>query len=309
MIEFYRGLHGAYKPNVHGQGIYFTTDTHEILHRGYSYANTYQSKIVDKTIAMTTKLGDFNVGTTVADLDGTPFSELFDRILFPTIYPTYINPSAALNLINYSNIQIVGSESPKESNFTYAYNAGAINIGDVKQNDRGGSLISYTIYHGNDNLELPQIVSEGDTNYRCRIVFDKGPQPKDSKGNDYEKPLPSGYVDSPIVYVNGTYPWYASTSTPGELTEQSLIRWESEMQTEPFELQPHTVTKVQMFKIPRPIKQLQMYSVVSGKFEQVSLQDWKQSVSEESFGIKKIPYYQYTYKGAARSSVKLIVKF
>lgn len=309
MIEFYRGLQEAYKLNVHGQGLYFTTDTHEILHRGYSYANTYQSRIVDKTIAMTTKLGDFDVGTTVADLEGKTFSELFDGILFPTVYPTYIHPSAILKLINYSNIQIVGSEAPKESNFTHTYNAGAINIGDVKQNDRGGSLISYTIYHGNYNLELPQIVSEGDTNYRCRIVFDEGPQPKDSKGNDYETPLPLGQVDSPIVYVNGTYPWYASTVTPGELTEQPLIRWKSEMQTEPFDLQPHTVDKAQMFKIPRKAKQLQMYSVVSGKFEQVSLQDWEESVSEKSFGIKTITYYQYKYKGAARSSVKLIVKF
>lgn len=37
MIKFYRGLRHLYNINLHGDGIYFTTDTFEIIHNGESY--------------------------------------------------------------------------------------------------------------------------------------------------------------------------------------------------------------------------------------------------------------------------------
>lgn len=101
-INFFRGLRASYNQELHGTGIYFATDTLEIIHGGKSYSGLlevgksvkdialvdgvmtitytdsttttvevgsgkYQSNIEDKNIAMTTKYGDFAVGTKVRD--------------------------------------------------------------------------------------------------------------------------------------------------------------------------------------------------------------------------------------------------
>lgn len=39
-IKFYRGLSSKYSITQHGNGIYFATDTHEILHNGVSFGES-----------------------------------------------------------------------------------------------------------------------------------------------------------------------------------------------------------------------------------------------------------------------------
>ena len=40
MINFYRGLESSYKPSVHGDGIYFATDTLKIIHDNKNYSGS-----------------------------------------------------------------------------------------------------------------------------------------------------------------------------------------------------------------------------------------------------------------------------
>ena len=48
MIKFYRGLKAAYDVATHYEGIYFATDTGEILHGGKSYSGLLE---VGKSVA------------------------------------------------------------------------------------------------------------------------------------------------------------------------------------------------------------------------------------------------------------------
>ena len=61
----------------------------------------YQSDLSDD-LATLEEHGGLPTGTTVADLKQMTLSEIFDEILFPTIYPTYVNPSASLKLTSTS---------------------------------------------------------------------------------------------------------------------------------------------------------------------------------------------------------------
>lgn len=351
MIKFFRGLRSLYNVGTHGQGIYFATDTCEIIHNNKSYSgllqesksvqdialeegvmlitytdgNTqqieigsgkYTSNISDKNIAMTTAYGDFTVGTKVSQLEGKTYDELFDGILFPTVNPTFTEPSASISLKNYAATQEVGATAPTVDNFTTSYNAGAINLNGVKQSNRGGAQDTSNsfIYYGTSatNTTLPTTVSEGSTSYKYRAAYAEGPQPKDNKGNDYQTPLSAGIVDSSAVTINGTYPWYATTVTAGTLTKQALVAWNStagKMSTGEFTVQPHTLTSPQMFKTPRKAASLQMYNTVAKAFETVALSDWTETFSSETINNVSHTYYTYSYKGDARGSVKLIVKF
>lgn len=276
----------------------------------------YESNIDDKTLAMPNAVGGIAKGTKVSQLEGKTFNEIFDDLLFPTVNPTYTAPSASIAFKNYSNIQEAGSAGPTVDNFTVGYNAGAINLNGVKQANRGGAHDSANSYiYVNDstsNTTLPEKVPVGSTTFKYHAEYAAGPQPKDNKGNDYGTALVAGGVNSGAITLNGTFPWYASTASAGSLTKQSLVAWNTtagNMSSGEFTVQPHTASAPQMFKLPRKAASLQMYNTVAKAFETVALSDWTETSASESINGVSQTYYTYSYKGDARGSVKLIVKF
>ena len=352
---FFRGPYSAYNVETHGEGIYFATDRGIIKMGGRDYIgplgdatavksitlnadgskfvisyldgtsdeiemakSEYESNIEDKTIAMTSNYGDFKSGTTVADLEGKTYNELFDGILFPTVNPTFSAPTASLSLKSYAATQEVGATAPTAANFTTGYNAGAINLNGVKQANRGGALDASKsfIYYGGSasNTTLPTTVAEGNTSYKYRAAYSEGPQPKDNKGNDYDSPLAAGTVDSSAVNVNGTWPWFASTSTAtaeSPVVKQSLVAWNATagaMSTGQFTVQP-SGTLPQVFKLPRKCSTLQMKNTVSGNMDTIGTADFNETTEEITINGNNRTYYVYTYKGSTRGEVTLLAKF
>lgn len=315
MIKFYKGDAEKYNPEEHGEGIYFTNDTSEILHNNISYSGKkdYTSSLEDKTLETAYDIGGIKKGTKVEDLEGKTYNDLFDEILFPTVYPTFVDPSATISLTRYTAVQEIGSTAPTIRNFITTYDPGSINLNGVRQNNRGGDLDEGNsfIYVGEESTNLPTTVALGNTNYYYKAAYKEGPPPKDNKGNDYS-PLGPGSVVSEAVTVNGTWPWYASTVTAGSLTKQPLVRWNATvgaMGTGEFTVKPHSQDLPQMFQIPRMAKSLQMYSTAAKAFETVSLDPWKIKKEEKEINGYKQTYYTYSYTGQQRSEVKLKVEF
>lgn len=353
MIKFYRGLRVNYSVDTHGQGIYFATDTLEIIHNGYSYSGVleveksvkdislvegvltvtytdnstqtievgsgkYISGIEDKTLTMPNAVGGIAKGTKVSDLENKTYDQIFDDLLFPTINPTFTAPTATIKFNNYTATQEVGSDAPTVNNFTTTFNAGAINLNGVKQNNRAGALdkTNSYIYYGEDtiNIELPMTVSLGETSYQYHVEYAEGPQPKTNKGTDYSTPLAAGSVNSTAVKVNGTYPWFASTSTAdvdNPVVKQPLVAWNTTvgaMSTGNFELQP-SGTLSQVFKLPRQLKTLQMLNTVSNVMETIGTSEYTETNESININGTDVTYYTYTYNGATRGVVTLLAKF
>lgn len=355
LIDFYRGLREKYDAELYGSGIYFALDTKEILHQGISFlgelpsmnlvkdvaisedgkklniiyvdgttvslpagSGSYESAIEDKTLTTPTAIGGIPQGTPVSDLEGKSFSELFDEILYPTVYPTFVAPSATIAFNGYTKTQEVGAAGPAVGNFTTSFNAGSINLNGKKQADRAGALDanSSAIYVGGDqsDVTLPEVVALGNTSYQYLAAYAEGPQPYDNKGNAYGTPLPAGSVSSSAIKVNGTYPWFASTAsatTASPTVKQSLIAWDptaGAMTTPQFVLQP-SGTLPQVFKLPRQLSSLQMLNTVSSKFETIDASVFTETTETMDINGNSREYYVYTYSGEARGSVTLIAKF
>ena len=274
----------------------------------------YESNIEDKTLAMPSAVGGLAKGTKVSDLEGKTFNEMFDDLLFPTVNPTFTAPSATIALKNYSATVEAGSTAPTADNFTVGYNAGAITLNGVKQANRGGAHDTENsfIYYGAsaDNTTLPTTVALGSTSYKYRAAYAEGPQPKNNKNGDYSSPLAAGTVDSSAVSVNGTYPWYASTTSAG-VTKQALVAWNTTagaMSTGQFALQP-TGTTPQIFKLPRKMSTLQMLNTVSGAMETIGTSQYTETTETININGTDVTYYVYTYNGSTRGSVTLLAKF
>lgn len=280
----------------------------------------YTSVISDKTLTTPNAVGGIAKGTKVSDLEGKTFSEMFDDLLFPTVNPTFTAPTASIAFKSYSSTQKVGANGPTTSNFTTGYNAGEIKLNGVKQANRGGTLDtskSFIYINGSaSNKTLPSKVTLGKTTFKYRAAYNQGPQPKNNKGGNYSTPLAAGTVDSSAITLNGTYPWYASTSSAtstNPVIEQSLVAWDTtagNMVTGQFTVQP-SGTLPQVFKLPRKLHTLQLKNALNGQMETVSdvSKDYTESTETINIGGTDVTYYVYTYKGSTRGSVTLLAKF
>lgn len=284
-------------------------------------SSEYESNIEDKTLAMPKDVGGFAKGTTISALEGKTYNEMFDDLLFPTVNPSFTKPSASIAFkSSYSSTQEVGATGPTASDFTVGYNAGAITLNGTKQANRGGAqdtANSFIYVNGSaSNKTLPSKVTLGSTTFKYRAAFAAGPQPKNNKGGDYSTPLAAGTVDSSAVTLNGTYPWFASTSSAtstNPVVKQSLVAWNAtagNMSTGQFTVQP-SGTLPQVFKLPRQIKTLQLKNALNGQMEDVAniATDYTESTETINIGGTDVTYYVYTYKGSTRGSVTLLAKF
>ena len=283
-------------------------------------SSEYESNIEDKTLAMPNAVGGIAKGTTISALEGKTYNEMFDDLLFPTVNPTFTAPSASIAFKSYSSTQEVGATGPTASNFTVGYNAGAITLNGTKQANRGGTqdtANSFIYVNGSaSNKTLPSKVTLGSTTFKYRAAFAEGPQPKNNKGDNYSSPLAAGTVDSSAITLNGTYPWFASTSSAtstNPVVKQSLVAWNAtagNMSTGQFTVQP-SGTLPQVFKLPRQIKTLQLKNALNGQMEDVAniATDYTESTETINIGGTDVTYYVYTYKGSTRGSVTLLAKF
>lgn len=260
--------------------------------------------------------GDIKAGTTVGDLRGRTYDQMFDAILFPTVNPTFAGPSVSLAL-DGATLREVGAAAPSLADFAVTFSRGAINLLGSQQAYRSGAqnLASSFLYIGGDaaSKALPSSVALGETRYNYRAYYAAGPQPYDNKGKAYGLPLPAGYVDSNAVTVYGTLPWYATTagSTGGNPVKQALVRWGAaagSMATPEFTLLP-TDTCAQVISVPREITELYIKDETSGNFIQSDLTSFQMKQENRIINGISQPYYTYTYTGSGRGSITLKIKF
>ena len=101
----------------------------------------YTSNIEDKALTMPNAVGGIAKGTKVSALEGKTYNEIFDDLLFPTVNPTFTAPSATIALRDKNaSVLEIGTQGPSITDFTTSFNAGAINLNGVKQNNRAGAL-------------------------------------------------------------------------------------------------------------------------------------------------------------------------
>lgn len=234
------------------------------------------------------------------------FSEMFDAILFPTINPVIVLPSASI-MINDSDKNIeVGKAIPT---YTINYNPGEVKLGDIIQHTTYAGEKTNEVVTITDNLIAGQSPMPAKTIvYSATVNFASGiNQPMTNKNEIFGNICEAGSVSADIT-IYPYYNYYASTGEKSEVIEQPILRNAgiSSVTTPDLELAPHTALTPQVVKLPiRTMKKLQMYNTFSGKYEDVSFVDWHLTTEQ----IDNTIYNVYTYTGVDRSSVKIKITF
>lgn len=328
----FMGLKASYKPAAdHLDKLYFATDTHELLVNGTSYSSgvsaisiegttlkitmiggstktvdlaeilKYKSALADD-IATVNALGGIPAGTTVAQLKNKTFSQLFDELIFPTVNPTFVNPTAFLSLKSTSTTPIIqevgttGASVPVYESFIMEYKKGDIKIAGIKKQDRGGSLKSSEsfIYINNDptNKKFPTEIPEGSIIYKYRAAYAQGPQPLDSKGNNYQTPLPAGTVDSAVVIIKGVYPYFTNKDN-NEAFARLALTTSNTLSAVKFKAEGPTK---HAFKIPAKytLTKVELLNTLSGKYENYGVDKFITRTENIEIQGKQVKYTVYT---------------
>lgn len=332
----FSGVKANYKPAIdHLDKLYFATDTHELLVNGTSYSGGIKavsiegttlkitmidgsSKTVDLAeilkyksalsddIATVNALGGIPAGTTVAQLKNKTFSQLFDELIFPTVNPTFEAPTAFLSLRSTSTTPIIqevgttGASVPVAASFNTGYNPGVIKIAGVKKQNRGGDLKSNEsfIYINNDpaSKEFPTEIPEGSIIYKYRAAYAQGPQPLDSKGNNYQTPLPVGTVDSAAVTINGVYPYFTNKDN-NETFAKLALTTSNTLSAVKFKAEgPNKHT----FKLPVKyiLIKIELLNTLSDKYENYGIDKFTKTTENIEVQGKQVEYAVYTRSGA-----------
>ena len=331
----FSGVKANYRPTIdHLDKLYFTTDTHEVFVNGISYSGgidhielngsililqmidgttkqidlgdliKYKSRLSDD-IATVNALGGIPAGTTVAQLKNKTFSQIFDELIFPTVNPTFEAPTASLSLKSTSTpiIQEVGTRGasvPVAASFNIGYNPGAIKIAGVKKQNRGGGLkVSESFIYINNapaSREFPTEIPEGSIIYKYRAAYAQGPQPLDSKGNNYQTPLPAGTVDSNAITINGVYPYFTNKDN-NEAFAKLALTTSNTLSAVKFKAEgpsKHT------FKLPvkYALTKVELLNTLSGKYENYGVDKFIKTTENIEVQGKRVEYAVYTRNDA-----------
>lgn len=190
--------------------------------------SVYKSLIPNKEIVAAPSWKDIN-GKKLSELEGKEISEILDMILFTTLYPEIVGPSATIRCSAGSSGSKyeVGTSAPSENQFSYTFNKGSITITypdgtkDTSQGGRSGDATGAN-YTADNSENFPVNVSYGQHTYKVVVSYAQGPQPKDSKGNNYSSPLPAGSVSASWTLYGGYY-YYAGNGVLNQSTMKKSI--------------------------------------------------------------------------------------
>lgn len=174
-------------------------------------------------LEMTEKHGGLDK-MSVGDFRTNPMThnELFDAILFPTLQPTVVNPSITLNYSGSKTIE-VGSTLPAKSAFTSTINRGSSTYGNVDGESYYAGTAGDVEYKINSGDTLWETISECKSyTVIASTTFADGVKLLNNKGGEATVPSYSSSSMSSSVTINACYNVYATTTSVGTLTKQTL---------------------------------------------------------------------------------------
>ena len=239
---------------------------------------------------------------------GDSYEDFVIQLIDPVQRPTLTNPFATIN--GGSTLLEAGSSVNKT--ISAAFNRGSINPAYGTSGYRSGAAIDYTLNDGTaqSSNSFIETVSESNRTFKIKVNYAAGEQPKDSKGNNYDSPLPAGYVETnTLTYIFVDAMW-ANTTTISTITKLSLVAKSSGQRDLVFPAQ--TVANPEVFDVPASwtVSAVQVKNDMSGAYEDASEQFTVTDTTHDDASGTSVAYKRYTFNlGYPTGSRTVRVKF
>ena len=240
---------------------------------------------------------------------GTSLEKIFRDMLNPVAYPTLTNPSVSLA---GSGSKLLEAGATLAVTLTATFSRGSINPAYGTSGYRSGAVQGYTLNNGTEQAEntWSETVSASNKTFKCSARYAAGEQPKDSKGNDYNSPLPAGSVESGTVTYDFVDAMWANTSNITTVAKLSLVAKSTKQRDMTFPAQ--TVANPEIFDIPASwtVTAVQVKNDLSGAWEDASSQFTVTDTAHDNAGGVSTAYKRYTFNmGIGTGSRQIRVKW
>ena len=206
-----------------------------------------QSKKLNNPITAALTVGGIASGTTYNA--GTSYETLFNDLLNPVMYPTLTDPSGTLTVSPTGTL--LESGSTQSVTFTATLDKGSITPPYGTTGYRSGDATEYKMNSGNyqsGNTWTETITESGTLSWKANIKYAEGPQPKNSKGGDYESPLPAGNLDTNTITYEFVDAIWANTSDITTVAKLGLVSKNTKVKE--FQFPAATVANPETFEVP-----------------------------------------------------------
>lgn len=265
------------------------------------------------------------------NLIGLTSNQILEQLLAPIINPTYVAPSHEfLKSSPASNLFEVGETT--NISFTNTFNKGQILLDGEFQNYLSGNPNTY--YYNGPSLVLEHvstmlidsktindyIITIGNQTWNSYVGYDVGPQPLNSRGDNFGTPLPAGETTITQVSIEGVYPIVANINTISVLDKLPLYSMITGNDIDMLLVSEFGGDK-QEFAIPnswlglRPLVGIMQYNDLTLQWEYPggtalnSLSFWTTSSITQTIQGNVINYTKYRHNYVDRGSVLLRLVF
>ena len=201
---------------------------------------------LENAMTATKAVGGVSVGKTWAK--DTKLEVILRDVLSPVLYPTLSNPTATLS--KSPNTTLLEKGATLAVTFTVSLNRGSINPAYGTSGYRSGAANGYSLNGGTKQTSnsFSETVSESNKTFTGRAFYDAGEQPKDSAGQNYNSPLPAGFVDTAATNYEFVSALWANTTVATNIIKQALVSKSAKVQQ--FNFPASTATNPEVFDVP-----------------------------------------------------------
>ena len=252
-------------------------------------------------------VGGIDSGTTYEE--GTPIETVLNDLLNPTLYPSFTNPSLSLS---GSGSHLLETGATQAVTLTATFNRGSINPAYGTSGYRSGEATGYILNGGIEQSgnTWSETVSASNKLFQATVNYAAGEQPKDSKGGNYDSPLPAGSKSSGTVTYDFVDAMWANTAAIGTVAKLSLVAKSTKQRDMVFPAQ--TVANPEVFDIPASwtVTAVQVKNDLSGQYEDASTQFTVTDTTHNDAAGNSVAYKRYTFNmGMATGSRTVRVKW
>ena len=263
---------------------------------------------LNDVLDVTEDAGGINTGATYAA--GTSFETLWRDLLNPLTNPTLTAPSATLTTLADKLLEVGDSIT---ATLTAVFNRGSIVPSYGTDGYRSGAATGYTLSNGDTDASgsFANVTIDGTHNsFTVDVAYAAGEQPKNSRGGDYDAPLPTGTVTSPALTFEFVNAIWANTASIATVAKLALVSASAKVKEMTFPAA--TVDNPEVFDIPASwnVTGVEVYNTFSGKWES-NIGEWDtSSVNHDDAGGTTTSYTRYTCNlGYAMGSRQIRVKW
>lgn len=259
-----------------------------------------------KQITAAIDVGGIDTGT-VYPVD-TPIENILSDLLEPTLYPTLTNPSASMTATGAKLLEV---GSTLNTTFTITFSRGSISPAYSTSGYRSGVASTYTLdgttQAGNT---FSATITSAKTSYQGSVAYEAGEQPKDSKGQNYDSPLPAGSVNTNTINYEFVNALYANTADITTVAKLALVSKSAKVKQ--FDFPAQTAANPHEFHVDASwtITAVELLNTLSGQWEDCSSEFTISNTTHDDAAGNPVNYKKYLCNlGIATGDRKIRIKW